>query len=274
MFNRIVRRLVTEGRLWLPVTQKNVAQNVVVSLTSYPARLPQLHLVIRSLLHQKLAPREIVLYLGNDTRDEDIPSSLRELEKYNFTIKTGYEDLKPHKKYFFAMKEYPDDAVITVDDDVIYDKDFVQDLYNCYKKFPGCVASRRVHRMIQDTLGNIKSYNDWQWECTQILEPSHQLFSTGCGGALYPPKVLPPETFDAEAIKAHCLNTDDIWLKFMELKADVKVVFTNSKVIHPLTVRNTQASALMHTNTAAENRNDINIRAMESFTGINLGDFC
>lgn len=273
MINRIVRRLVTEGRLWLPVTQKNVAQDVVVSLTSYPARLPQLHLVIRSLLHQKLAPREIVLYLGNDTRDEDIPSSLRELEKYNFTIKTGYEDLKPHKKYFFAMQEYPDDAVITVDDDVIYDKDFVQDLYNCYKKFPGCVASRRVHRMIQDTLGNIKSYNDWQWECTQILEPSHQLFSTGCGGALYPPKVLPPETFDAEAIKAHCLNTDDIWLKFMELKADVKVVFTNSKVIHPLTVRNTQASALMHTNTAGENRNDINIRAMEDFTGIKLADY-
>ncbi|MBO5690535.1 MAG: glycosyltransferase family 2 protein [Spirochaetaceae bacterium] len=274
MLNRIIRRLVTEGRLWLPVTQKNIAQDVVVSLTSYPARLPQLHLVIRSLLHQNLAPREIVLYLGNDTRDEDIPSSLRELEKYNFTIKTGYEDLKPHKKYFFAMEEYPDDAVITIDDDVIYDKDFVQDLYNCYKKYPGCVASRRVHRMIQDTLGNIKSYNDWQWECTQILEPSHQLFSTGCGGALYPPKVLPPETFDAAAIKAHCLNTDDVWLKIMELKADEKVVVTNSKVIHPLTVRNTQASALMHTNTAGENRNDINIRAMEDFTGIKLGDFC
>ena len=274
MFNRIVRRLVTEGRLWLPVTQKNVAQDVVVSLTSYPARLPQLHLVIRSLLHQKLAPREIVLYLGNDTRDEDIPSSLRELEKYNFTIKTGYEDLKPHKKYFFAMQEYPQDSIITVDDDVMYDKDFVQDLYNCYKKFPGCVASRRVHRMIQDTLGNIKSYNDWQWECRDILEPSHQLFTTGCGGVLYPPHILPPEAFDAAAIKAHCLNTDDVWLKFMELKAGARVVFTNSKVMHPLTIRKTQASALMHTNTAAENRNDLNIRAMEDFTGIKLGDFC
>ncbi len=45
MLNRIVRRLATERRLWLPVSQKEVAQNVVVSLTSYPARLPQLHLV-------------------------------------------------------------------------------------------------------------------------------------------------------------------------------------------------------------------------------------
>ena len=45
MINRILRRLVAEGRLWLPVSQKEVAQNVVVSFTSYPARLPQLHLV-------------------------------------------------------------------------------------------------------------------------------------------------------------------------------------------------------------------------------------
>ena len=45
MIDRIFRRLVTEGRLWLPVKQKNVAQDVVVSLTSYPACLPRLHLV-------------------------------------------------------------------------------------------------------------------------------------------------------------------------------------------------------------------------------------
>lgn len=274
MINRIFRRLVAEGRLWLPVSQKEVVQNVVVSLTSYPARLPQLHLVIRSLLHQSLAPREIVLYLGVDTRDEDIPATLRQLEKYNFTIKTGYEDLKPHKKYFFAMQEYPEDSIITVDDDVIYDKDFVRDLCSCHQKNPGCVCGRRVHRMTKDNAGQIRSYNDWQWECRDILEPSHQLFTTGCGGVLYPPHILPPEAFDAAAIKAHCLNTDDIWLKFMELKAGARVVFTNSKVMHPLTIRKTQASALMHTNTAAENRNDLNIKAMESFTGIKLADFC
>ena len=45
MIDRIFRRLVAEGRLWLPVSQKEVAQNVVVSLTSYPACLPRLHLV-------------------------------------------------------------------------------------------------------------------------------------------------------------------------------------------------------------------------------------
>lgn len=273
MLNRILRRLVTEGRLWLPMSQKEVAQDVVVSLTSYPARLPQLHLVIRSLLHQSLGPREIVLYLGTDTKEQDIPASLRQLEKYNFTIKTGYEDLKPHKKYLFAMQEYPEDAVITVDDDVIYDKDFVRDLCSCHKKNPGCVCARRVHRMIKDGAGKIRSYNDWDWECREVLEPSFQLFPTGCGGVLYPAKSLPSETFDADAIKTYCLSTDDVWLKFMELKAGVPAVFTNSKVIHPLTIRNSQDSALMHTNTAGETRNDLNIKTMEAFTGIRLADY-
>ena len=89
---------------------------------------------------------------------------------------------------------------------------------------------------------------------------------------LYPSNILPPETFDIENIKKYCLDTDDIWLKFMELKNNVKVVFTNSKVIHPLTIRHTQEDSLMQTNTKNENINDINIKNMEKFTGIKLGD--
>ena len=274
MIKRLFRRILAEGRLWLPVTKGKIAEDVVISLTSYPARLKNLHLVIRSLLHQSIRPKEIVLYLGIDTNERDIPKSLRKLEKYNFTIKTGYPDVKPHKKYLFAMKEYPRDAIITIDDDILYDKNFVKDLYLCHKKYTGCVCSRRVHCMKKNEDGTIKPYNQWEWECTDIKEPSHQLFSTGCGGVLYPANIFPEEAFDIDAIKTHCFSTDDIWLKFMELKTDTKVVFADSKIIHPLTVRNTQESALMHTNIAGENRNDINIRAMEAFTGINLADYC
>ena len=36
------------------------------------------------------------------------------------------EDLKAHKKYYYAFKEYPDDIVITVDDDVIYPQEYNQ----------------------------------------------------------------------------------------------------------------------------------------------------
>ena len=59
----------------------------------------------------------------------------------------------------------------------------------------------------------------------------------------------------------------------MELKNNIKIVFSNNKVIHPLTLRHTQESGLLQTNTSGENRNDINIKKMQDFTGINLSDY-
>ena len=95
---RIYKRLRTESKLYLPIRPPKKTSDIIVSLTSYSPRLKNLHLVIRSLLHQTLAPKQILLYLGADTKESDIPDTLTKLQKYNFRIKTGYEDLKPHKK--------------------------------------------------------------------------------------------------------------------------------------------------------------------------------
>lgn len=271
ILNRIFRRITTEFFNSLSITKPSkTAEGVIISLTSYPARLKHLHIVIRSLLKQKVAAEKVILYLGTDTKDSDIPQKLKKLTKYNFEIRTGYEDLKPHKKYFFAMQEFPNHTIITADDDLIYDKNLVKDLLECSKANSGCVCARRVNLITKDEAGNLNPYSKWEWEYKKIIEPSHSLIATGCGGILYPPHLLPPETFDANAIKTHCLNTDDIWLKFMELKNDVRVVFSNNKFVHPLTLRHTQESGLLQTNTAGENRNDINIKAMQDFTGIKL----
>lgn len=259
---------------YLPILKpKNTANGVLISLTSYPARMKNIHLVIRSLLKQTVAAEKIILYLGTDTKDSDISSKLKKLTKYNFEIRTGYEDIKPHKKYFFAMKEFPEHTIITVDDDSIYDKNLVKDLTLCADKNKDCICARRVNLITKNKDGNLNPYSKWKWEYKQISTPSHNLIATGCGGILYPPHLLPDETFDLDAIKENCLNTDDIWLKFMELKKDIKVVFSNNKAVHPLTLRNTQKSGLLQTNTSGENRNDINIKKMEEFTGLKLAEF-
>lgn len=268
---RLFRRLVTELNNTLPIHRpSSMANGVIISLTSYPARLKNLHIVIRSLLKQKVAAEKIILYLGLDTKESDIPEKLKKLTKYNFQIKKGYEDIKPHKKYFFAMQEYPNHTIITVDDDLIYDKNLVKNLIECAKRNPGCICARRVNLITKDENGNLNPYSKWKWEYKNITTPSHVLIATGCGGILYPPHLFSKETFDLQAIKENSLNTDDIWLKFMELKNDIKVVFSNNKVIHPLTLRHTQESGLLQTNTNGENRNDINIEKMQEFTGIKL----
>lgn len=274
MIKRIVRRVFSEINIRLPIAKPSkIADGVIISLTSYPARLKNLHIVIRSLIKQKVAAEKIILYLGTDTKESDIPQQLKNLTKYNFEIRFGYEDIKPHKKYYFAMQEFPDSTIITVDDDLIYDKNLVGDLLSCAQKNPGCVCARRVNLITKDDKGKLNPYSKWIWEYRKITEPSHSLIATGCGGVLYPPHLLPKDTFDLPAIKNNCLNTDDIWLKFMELKNDVKVVFSNNKIIHPLTLRHTQESGLLKTNTTGENRNDINIKNMQAFTQIDLSEY-
>lgn len=43
------------------------------------------------------------------------------------------------------MQEYPDDIVITVDDDLVYPSDMIFNLYQSYLAFPDCVSGMRVH---------------------------------------------------------------------------------------------------------------------------------
>ena len=272
MFKRIFKRIITEFKLFTPIKIKNVNEEIIISLTSYPARFKKLHYVIRSLLHQKMSVSKVILYLGTDTKKEEIPNSLKKLQKYNFEIKENYEDLKPHKKYYYAMQEFPNKIIITVDDDLIYDANLVKDLYESYLKYPNCVSARRVHKITSNN-NKVKPYNNWIWEYKEEVSPSHSLFATTGAGTLYPPNILPKETFNTENIKKYCLKTDDVWMKFMEIKNNTKVVFTNSKIIHPLTIRDTQESGLMQTNTKNENQNDINIKNMEEFTKINLADY-
>ncbi len=269
---RIMRRISSEVFVRLPIFKKKpVRKGVTVSLTSFPARLGSLHLVVRSLLKQTVLPERIVLYLGTDSADSDIPKKLRKLEKYNFEIKTGYDNIKPHKKYFYAMQEYPDDILITVDDDLLYDKNLVGDLLRCHEKYPEAVCARRVHKITKNTDGMLKKYDDWEWEYAGIKEPSFVLLATGVGGVLYPPHIFTKEAFDIEAIKKYCLATDDVWLKFMELKHNVKVVWSANGIIHPLSLRHTQESGLFHTNVLSTN--DENIRNMEEFTGMQLAEY-
>ncbi len=244
---------------------------LIISLTSYPARYDTLYICIKSLLRQSMKPDNIILSIYINEMD-CIPQSVLELQKYGVTILPVDENLKPHKKYYYVMQQYPDAAVITVDDDLIYDKNLVKDLYKSYKKYPYAVSARRVHKITKDPVtGLIKPYNDWGYEHKKIRTPSFELLSTGCGGALYPPHLLPKETFNSAAIQKLCLNADDIWLKFMEQKAHVPVVWVPHFPVHPYTLQATTTQALSKEN-CGNNQNDVYIKQLEKHFHFSLGE--
>lgn len=166
-------------------------RKIIVSLTSFPARFEKLHLVIRSLLVQTMPPDAIILYLDDDV--EELPDSLRKLEKYGLQIEWRPGRIKPHKKYYYAIKEHPDDIVVTVDDDVMYPAELIESLYKTHRRFPDCVVATRAHRILFNNHKTIRSYNNWHWADEHRNKPSLALMATGVGGVLYPPRCMNEE---------------------------------------------------------------------------------
>lgn len=236
---------------------------IIVSLTSYSKRMSTLDIVIATLLRQTMKPDKIVLTLTESDYRNKMTKQLKKLENKGLIEIITCEDSfqSPHKKYYFSMQKYSEDIIITVDDDIEYRADLIEVLYSSYIKFPTSVSALRTHRIRFDKEGNILPYDRWKLrESSYVLIPRHDLFATGCGGVLYPPHILYGDLFDIEKIKDTCFMADDIWLKFMELLGDVKVVLASKQ--EPLTyVNGTQENGLFNTN-VNNNENDLQMNRL------------
>lgn len=198
---------------------KNIDRRVIVSLTSYKPRMGKLHDVINSLLNNTMKPYKVILtlYKGDE---QYITKEIKQLESdKKIEIILTDEDLKPHKKYLYAMKKYPDVPIITVDDDVIYQSNLIEKLYNGYLKHPGCVCCMRG-RSISFSNKKITPYKNWKL-ITGELGPSEFILPTGVGGVIYPPNYL--KDYSMDDIKKF-INVDDFYLYYLTIKNGLKNV--------------------------------------------------
>ena len=204
---------------------------IVVSLTTFPARIMEVRKTLVPIFDQTLKPDRVLLCLSREEfpgLERDLPAKLLELRDRGLEICWG-ENLRAHTKYFEAMTQNPDDIIITIDDDIRYSNDLVEKLFASYQKHPRCVSALRTHLITFADDGCLAPYNSWRYQSSELVDtPSLLLLATGVGGVLYPPHLLPPETFDREAIRKYCLRADDIWLKFMEMKAGIPVVLAQA----------------------------------------------
>lgn len=246
-------------------------KKIIVSMTSYGQRLNTVHVTIDSILRQTVKPDKIVLCIS-EADHADLPATLKKYEKKNLIEILVCEDLKsPHMKYFFTMQKYPDDIVITVDDDVIYRTDLIEKLYSSYQLYPDCVSALRVHRIRLNEEGEIRPYKKWKLRSSEyVLVPRHDYFATGVGGVLYPPHLLHEDMFRLDIIRETCLKADDVWLKFMELLNDVKVVLADSNKALEY-IENTQEGGLFNKNVDCD-QNDVQIQALVDHYGTGIID--
>lgn len=234
VMDKIIVRDVKRTPLEYGLCKKYRKYQIIVSLTSFPKRFSQLDLCLKSLVIQQFKPNRIIVYLGSDSKREMLTETMLKYEKYGVEYRFDEkENLMPHKKYFYAMQEFPDAIVVTADDDVIYPRDWLKLLYQSYKKYPNAVSARRVH-LIKRNNKKLLPYDYWEDQCRRIKTPSMSLIATGNSGVLYPPHCFDKSAFDIEGIKKTSLRADDIWLKCMEVKNRVPVVWVpNWQVMLP-----------------------------------------
>lgn len=196
---------------------------LVVSLTSYGHRITDtLPYTLYSLLTQEVLPGRIVVYLSKDeVCGDSLPDILKKLEKCG--VEFYYvKDTRSYKKLIPALPMFPDSPILTVDDDMYYDKRLVNSYLSAYRMSNKRTVLGTIGRMVtRGEDGNLKPYSEWE----NLNESNHEAMDIsfyGVGGCLYPPHVFDEEVLREDLFTQMAPTADDLWFWVMEQRCGVR----------------------------------------------------
>jgi len=259
----VLTRRSKEFRLTNLQNDTGIEPKIIVSLTSFPPRIKKIWLTIETLLRQKDKPDRIILWLSVDEfcNRTFLPKTLTRLEKRGLEIRFCEGNLLPHKKYYYAIKEFPADIIITVDDDVLYNSKLITYLLESHNKFPECMICNRSLKVNVEK-DKILSYKTWKLNCIANV-PAEDIFPVGIGGVLYPPSSLHTMVLQNEVFMQVCAKADDIWL-FMLGKLNNKMAVQTEYNSFYLPIINFKNITLSNDNIDS-GKNDIQFKALRSY---------
>ena len=240
------------------------SKNVVVSLTSYPARINAVSETLKSILAQSFKPWKLVLWLAREqfpSLELDLPLELLQLRDKGLSIE-WCEDIRSYKKLIPSLKKYPEKIIVTADDDIVYKKNWLSQLIISHLQEPNAIVCHRAHRVSINEIGNFSSYKLWPKEIKEENSSFSHLF-TGCGGVLYPPGSLDERVQDLNAFSTICPTGDDLWFWGMAVLNRTKVQRVKDSSFALDFVPETQATALWKEN-YQDGGNDVMLRALHA----------
>ena len=195
--------------------------NIIVSVTSYGKRVyDALPYMLYSLLIQTILPEKIVVYLDYDNWSiSNLPRQLKRLQEVGVDIRFC-KDIRSYKKLIPALVDFPNNAILTLDDDMYYHRSYMEWMtiaYNVSDKKTvlgqwGCIPTKKNGLYIP--------YNEWP-DCKLGSKDDEKSF-IGCCGICYPPHVFDDEILNEEVFMQICPIADDIWFWAMEERLGLK----------------------------------------------------
>lgn len=244
---------------------------VIVSLTSYGRRVAStLKYPVFSMLVQSRMPDKIVVWLDNECFSESsLPAPVKRLEKYGVEIRFC-EDIKSYKKLIPSLKLYPDDIIVTIDDDIIYERNTLKCLLDKHSEYPDDIICTMAHIPTFGADG-LNRYNDWKLNICYSEE--ELIFPLGGSGTLYPAHSLYKDVTDASLFMKLAPHADDIWFWVMALMNGKRIRMSGLNRMYrqiDLMYQQTHKNTSLKDSNLGENGNDNQIRAVFEHYGISM----
>lgn len=199
-------------------------KQLIVSLTSFPARINTAHRAINTLLCQVLKPDRLILWLADSqfpNKENDLPAELLKLKDFGLEI-IWCEDLKSYKKLVPALKMFPNDFIITADDDIYYEEDWLKVIYETSLKNPECIVVNRPIRVLPID-NSIIMLSSRKSEGFDLSVPDFNNQMLGGSGCLYPPCCLHDDVFNKEKFTRMLPSNDDVYFWAMAVLKGTKI---------------------------------------------------
>lgn len=232
------------------VTDTKRSPEIIVSLTSFPARIQYVHRTINTLLRQTVKPDRVILWLAEEEfpdKEESLPENLLKLKNLGFEIR-WCKNLLSYKKIVPALQEFPNEIIVTADDDIYYPEDWLESLYNEYLKNSHNVYVKQAIPLKIENNELRETYDKNKRIEVNVTGLSYFNLIMSGSGCLIPPHSLYKDIFDSNKFLSLIPTHDDIyiWAMMVLNKTKIKVVGGFAEEI--LTINETQKFGLCKIN--------------------------
>ena len=233
----------------------------VVTMTTIPSRLAAIAPTIRSLIDQDHPPVKIVLAIPDHSErencgyDEAILAALPDCVSI-----LRCQDLGPATKLLPALKAFPNQVLVVVDDDVIYPRDFLKTLWHAHEAHPETVLAYRGVNLCDGV-----AFSDLRHQfATSVLEPTPIDIVFGTWGYLVPPDALDDHVHDFTGYPTQARWVDDVWISGHLAKRGVPRLIVPAASFPVETLSSGRGSLTGGINRSGEN-DEIAIRAFDRY---------
>lgn len=266
---RIRYRLYLHRRmLWLSIINRLSGRRIVsgspsgpaISMTTYGRRIHSVFYAIESIAAGTTLPARFTLWLDDKKLFENLPSSLRRLQKRGLEIGLT-QNYGPHTKYYpyVSSQDSLEAPMVLADDDVLYPKNWLEVLLKAAAERP-----HEIHCWMAKVLSvdgsSIREF--MQWPTCADSEASFRNMAQGIGGVMHPPEMLRAIKKARTEFLNCCPKADDIWLHAIALRAGIKTRQVPGGGTRHHIIPGTEVGGLWHTN--HDGGNDRQIQATYS----------